>query len=83
MIYHGIMMQYFSFVTKRDFLLSKSEVTDMVSMQSKLEVEFKTEPNGRNGSRTIEWVLEKQKGRKGEGNGKEEERKKCNFVVKL
>ena len=60
--------------------MSKRKVADMISTQSKLEVEFKTEPNGRNGSRTIEWVLAKRKGRKGSEAAKEVEME-MHFVV--
>ena len=70
-----ILRKYFSFVTDGQNLLSKRKVADMISTQSKLEVEFKTEPNGQNGSRTIEWVLGKPKGRKGSEAEKEVEKR--------
>ena len=53
--------------------MSKMRVADMMNTQSKLDGEFKTEPNGRNRSRTIEWVLAKRKGRKGSEAAKEAE----------
>jgi hypothetical protein len=43
-------------------------------------MEFKPEPNGRNGSGTIEWVLAKRKGRKGSEAAKEVEME-MHFVV--
>ena len=72
-IFPVTLRKYFSFITDGENLLSKRKVADMINTQSKLEVEFKIEPNGRNRSRTIEWVLVKRMGRKGSEAAKEAE----------